>query len=166
MQHATNGCINDFEWHPASLDLSCKWRSIAVNNRQLHIESSKQGELSGLSSCCCDTMVFHEHQDGSVVRDDDAGEAEFITQQPGQDGGAACTGQAIDGSVGVHDCGESGVADYGSEGLGVNFTQLSWTQLNGTPVAPALRHGVAEEMLACGGNSVTEIVALEALHIG
>ena len=91
-QHALNGCVNDLQWHPSSLDFSFQWLAIAVNLRQLHIEPSQQGEPSGLPSMCRDMMMVHEHQDGGVVSDDNASEAEFVAQQLGQDGGAACTG--------------------------------------------------------------------------
>src|SRR5258708_5968629 len=111
-------------------------------------------------------MVGHELQDGKIIRDDSTCEAEFFAQQLGQDGGAACAGQTVDGSVGVHDRRQSGVADHGSERLGIDLTQLSWTHLNRTPVAPALRHGVAKEVLARGGHSLAQIVALETLDIG
>src|SRR6266700_5640037 len=159
-QHAPNGCINDLERHPSSLNLGFERCSIAINSRQLHIEPSQQSEPSGLPWSCRDMMVGHELQDGRVVRDHHACKTQFVTQQLGQNGGTACTGQAIDGGIGVHDRGKSGITDHGSEGLSVDLTQLPWTHLNGTPVASPFRHGVAKEVLGCGGNSVTKVIAL------
>ncbi len=105
-------------------------------------------------------MVLHEHRDGRIIRDDQASETQFLAQQLGQDSGTAGTGQAIDGGVGVHDCSQSGMTDHGGERLGVDLTQFPRPQVNGTPVASTFRHGVAKEMLGCGGNSVPQVIAL------
>ena len=165
-KHAPDCRVNDFELHAPGLNFGLQWLSVAVNSRKFHIESGGQGEPGGLSSVRCDMMEGHKIHDGRIIRDDDAREAEFVAQQLGQDGGAACTGEAVNRSVGVHHCRESGVADHGGKRFGIDLTQFSWAALHGTPVASTLRHGIAKEVLAGGSNAVPEVVALKTLDIG
>src|SRR5216683_1435840 len=65
----------------------------------------------------------------------------------------------------VRDTGESSIPDNGGERFGIDLAQLARTHLNRTPVAPALRHRVSEEVLARGGHSVAQIAGLQALGV-
>src|SRR5579872_1934040 len=111
-------------------------------------------------------MVFYKLLDSTIVRDDGASEAKFVAQQFGQDGRATGAGQAVNRGIRVHDRCESGVANHGGKGFGVNLAQLTRATLHRTPIAPSFGHGIAQEVLARGGHSLAQIVALQTLHVG
>ena len=95
-------------------------------------------------------MVVVDHEDGFVIRDDQAVKAKLAAQQVGQDGGRGRHQLPIQFGIGVHDGMQAGIPDGGLEGASIGIHQFTPAHVDRGAIHAALRQAVTDEMLAGG----------------
>ncbi len=123
---------------------------------QLDVEAGGQGERRRVAFARGDSVMSDEQHHGEIVGDDDAVEAELVSQQTGEDRRVACARDPVHGRVRIHDRLQPGVADGGGERLRVHLAQLARPELHRRVIHPALRECVPEEVLSGRDDTVVE----------
>ena len=89
---------------------------VAPVRGELHVEAGQQGETGGVHFVSGAVVEVLQAADPEVVGDRDAGEAQFVTEQLGQELGRSVKGQAVDLVVRRHDRSDAGLVDHGGNG--------------------------------------------------
>ena len=100
--------------------------------------------------------------DAEVVSNRDAGEAELLPEQVGQELVRAVQGEAVDLVVGRHDGADARLVDDGAERRRNDVAQVTRTHGGPAPVEATVGRAVAQKVLGGGDDAL----CLHAPHVG